>query len=332
MTEDLSGFISLLVKMAALEKSKDHLEESPRDQSDSGVFIRLSILVALGSLWLQLYLTLLKIWAGESYYAYAWFVPPLLVFLFIQRWQENANWVSTTRVHRLYFPAALLIFPTLIFIRSVEGVDPTWRPPMILHAGIVTLVTLGLLKLVGGKDLVLGMLPVVIFGLSAIPYPFQVESDVIGTLTGWVVEAAGVALHLLGRPVLVVGSMIEYHGTKVEVTEGCSGIQSFHSLIMVSLYFGEFFRLAVLRRIFLTASACLVAIVINIGRAISLAEIRFRQGEEKFDSLHDPVGHIAFAVGGVLLLILARLLISTKKGRKAVFRVSKSNSKPTRSR
>lgn len=309
------------------EPSKDDCEENAPGQSDSGTFVRLSILVALGSLWLHLYVTLLGIWTDGSYYDYAWFVPPLLVLLFYQRWQENADQFFTPQSDRFFAVAALLIFPALIFIRSVEGVDPTWRPPMILHAGIVTLVTLGLLKLLGGKDLVFKMLPVVIFGLSAIPYPYEIETDVIGVLTGWVVESAGVILHLLGRPVLVLGSIIEYRETKVEVTEGCSGIQSFHSLIMVSLYFGEFFRLTVFRRIFLTASACVVAIIINIGRAVSLAEIRFRQGEEKFDSLHDPVGHIAFAVGGVLLLVLARFLISTKR-RKTVSRVSKSSSKP----
>jgi exosortase/archaeosortase family protein len=65
--------------------------------------------------------------------------------------------------------------------------------------------------------------------------------------------------------------------------------------------------------------AGVVAVTVNIGRAIFLAHLRFTRGEESFDASHDGVGHVAFAVGGFCLLILAKAFIS-RDGKKGVVR------------
>lgn len=293
-------------------------------QDDSAATIRLAVLIAIGCLWAHLYFTVHRVWIVSPYYDFAWFVPPFAAFLFHRRWEERPQYTCKLKVEQLIIVGALVLFPVLVVIRCIEGVDVTWRIPMNVHAGVITLLTLGLFCLTGGLRLTKMMLPVIIFALSAIP--ILKESTLIIVLTGWVVESAGVIFHLLGRPVEVTGSIIEYYGTKVEVTEGCSGIQSFQSLVMVSLYFGEFFGLRVSRRIWLFGSACLVAIVVNIGRAVWLAQVRFTKGEGAFDLAHDQVGHLAFAFGSLMVFGLARLwLVSGSK--KVVVRHSNMNSR-----
>ena len=211
-----------------------------------------------------------------------------------------------------------LLLPILIVVRVLEGVDASWRPPIIAHAILVAFATHWLLWSFKSKKLSLRLLPVTVFALSAIPYPYQFEAKIIGVLTDWVVEVTGIVFHLLGRPVLAEGGMIQYDGIQVEVTEGCSGIQSLQSLIMVSLYLGEFFRLRFSGRFFLLVLSVFIAITVNVGRAISLAHIRFERGEFAFDSAHDRVGHIAFIIGGVLLLVASRAMVgaSGRKGRR----------------
>jgi len=289
------------------------------NQSERDATLRLAVLLAIGCLWGHLYFTVHRVWIVGPYYDFAWFVPPFAAFLFHRRWEERPKQPVHAQAERWIILGALVLFPLLVVIRCIEGVDVTWRAPMNVHSGIVVLLTLALLWFAGGLSFTQGMLPVIIFAFSAIPYPSRIEMGFIEVLTEWVVESAGVVFHLLGRPVEVAGSIIEYYGTKVEVTEGCSGIQSFQSLVMVSLYFGEFFGLRVSRRIWLLGSACLVAIVVNIGRAVWLAQVRFTQGEEGFQSAHDQVGHLAFVFGSLMIFGLARLWL-TSGHRKLVVR------------
>lgn len=79
--------------------------------------------------------------------------------------------------------------------------------------------------------------------------------------------------------------------------------------------FGEFFRVSIAQRFLLVGLAGAVALIVNVGRALFLARIRFDQGESAFEASHDGVGHAAFAVGGLCLLLATRALIGMN-GRK----------------
>jgi len=81
------------------------------------------------------------------------------------------------------------------------------------------------------------------------------------------------------------------------------------------LCFGEFFRVSIAQRFLLVGLAGAVALIVNVGRALFLARIRFDQGESAFEASHDGVGHAAFAVGGLCLLLATRALIGMN-GRK----------------
>ncbi|MDB2639313.1 exosortase/archaeosortase family protein [Akkermansiaceae bacterium] len=282
-----------------------------QDQDELTSRARLAALFAIGSLWLHLYFTIHPTWIASPYHEYAWFVPPLAIFLFYRRWEERKELVILGSIDRLMVAGAVLLFPFLVVVRIFGEVDELWRLPMTLYAGVVTCATLVVLNFMGGRTLALKVIPVVVFALSAIPLPSFLETSIINGLTNLVVESSGKIFQLLGKQVDVVGGVIQYYGTKVEVTEGCSGIQSFQSLVMVSLYFGEFFRLRIPHRFFIIATACVVSIVVNIGRAVWLAQVRFTRGEEAFNGIHDQVGHIAFVVGSLIIFVLSHMLTLT---------------------
>jgi exosortase len=269
-----------------------------------------ALLITIGLLWLQLYYSVIPVWIHGDYYDYAWFVPPIAAFFFSQRWKQRPRGKCSPFGGMGLIIAAGILFPVLLSIRALEGVDPSWRPPMILHAGFVVLLTHWLVWRHGSRSATLGMIPVTLFALSAIPYPYQLESALIQGLTGWVVHSAGGLFQLMGRSVEVSGGILTFEGTQVSVTDGCSGIQSLQSLVMVALCFGEFFRLRIGQRFLLVGLAVVVALTVNVGRALYLARIRFDEGESSFESAHDGVGHAAFAIGGLCLLLITRSLIA----------------------
>ncbi|MDF1714660.1 MAG: exosortase/archaeosortase family protein [Akkermansiaceae bacterium] len=280
----------------------------------------LAVVAAIGFMWLQLYYSVIPIWIHGDYYDYGWFVPPLAAFFFFRRWRERPQVAPSSMGGAQFLVVAALLLPLLFFVRALEGFDPSWRPPMMLHAAVLVLLSHWLIWRFFSRAFSLAMIPATIFALSAVPYPYQLEHTVIQGLTGWVVQMAGVLFQLAGRPVLVDGGIIAYAGTKVEVTDGCSGIQSLQSLIMTSLYFGEFFRLRIAQRFLLVGFAVLLALSVNVIRAIYLARIRFDQGEVAFDSAHDSVGHFAFAIGGLGLFLVTRLIMSRSEKKRAVIR------------
>lgn len=314
--------------MNAAPSSVDSLSSATpaREPSESQAALDGLLVTGLGLLWLQLYYSVTPVWIHGDYYGYAWFVPPIAVFFFYRHWQERPG-PGQSRLRGLaLLLATLLLLPLLVVIRAIEGFDTTWRPPMLLHALLLTVVSHWILWKRCGRGFSLGMIPVTLFALSAIPYPFTLEKLVINTLTEWVVAAAGFIFHFTGRPVQVYGSIVEFNGTKVEVTEGCSGIQSLQSLIMVSLYLGEFFRMRIPHRFLLLGLAVVAALSINVGRAIFLARVRFENGETAFDAAHDGVGHVAFAIGGLSLLVAARVMMNWGDRKKKTMRRTLSKS------
>lgn len=286
------------------------------------------VLIAL--LWIQLFLALVPTWRHAEYYGYGWFVPFLAAGLAWRRWRSagppTAPSSSTTRrlplVSVLLLAAAVLIVP----LRAIGIADPGWRPPLLLHAAFVCVVTHGLLWHTHGTRRSLAMLPVTVFALSAVPYPWRVEQDLIRSLTGKVIAVTRECFLLTGVPVETQGERLVLGGEMVEVTDGCSGIRSLQSLVMVALFFGELFLLSAWRRMGLVILAGLGAVLTNTLRAWWLARTHFQQGPEAAAAAHDGVGHVAFALGAALLWLSAWVLIHRGVGkRRLVVRKSEAS-------
>jgi exosortase len=202
----------------------------------------------------------------------------------------------------------------------IGNFDATWRAPILVHAVMVVIVSHALLGVFFGWKKSLIIAPVTIYALSAVPYPFQFENWMIRKMTGLVIGLTVEVFGWMGRPVIAVGERLESAGTVVEVTEGCSGIRSFQSLLNASLFFGELFLLENWKRVVVVLGGLFFATIVNAGRAVYLAKIRFDDGEVAFDAAHDMVGYITFCIAAGLLFVTALGLRNFNFKRKTLIR------------
>jgi exosortase len=282
----------------------------------------------LSLLWLQLFWALVPTWRDGEYYGYGWFVPVLAAGLAWRRWQLLVDSGSLAVAGPRGLSTGLLAFAcgclvVMIPLRIIAVADPTWRPPLLLHVGIVVLLTHLLLAKSFGRRIALGMVPVTVFALSAVPYPWQIEYELINRLTAMVIFATHEVFLLAGYPVEQSGTRLILGAEAAEVSEGCSGIRSLQSLVMVALFFGELLDLTVLRRVVLLFVAGACAVVFNTLRAYRLADIQFASGQEAAAAAHDMVGHAAYGASALVLFLSAVFFLRCGRRRRRVIRRSR---------
>jgi exosortase len=289
------------------------------------------LLTALILLWLQLFWALVPTWRFGEYYGYGWFVPFLAAGFVWRRWQMLAPGAGMPapvpgpppRAQRLPGWAAalgLLAALAMVPLLWIATADPGWRPPLLLLA----LLTSGLTHLLVwqgfGRRTSLGLLPVTIFALSAVPYPWQFEQQLIRSLTGTVAGITREVFLLTGQPVELLGERLVLGTDAVDVTDGCSGIRSFQSLIMGALFFGELLLLALPKRLVLVAVAGACAVGVNSARAYALAAIHFTNGKDAAATAHDPIGHAAYWVSTAIVFLVALGLVRTTSPGRRILR------------
>jgi exosortase len=302
------------------------------------------ILINIFLLWLQLYWVLVPTWRNGEYYSYGWFVPVLAAGLAWRRWQllvpGSSHGVaigppgniacgipeSSQKLAGWLAALGVLAVVCIIPLQLIAVGDPGWRPPILLQAFLTVLLTHFLIWQGYGRSVSLGLLPVTVFALSAVPYPWQIEQQIIRSLTGAVVHLSREVFLLTGQPVELVGERLSIGSDAVDVTDGCSGIRSFQSLIMGALFFGELLLLALPKRLILLAVAGACALGVNSGRAYTLAVIHFNHGKEAAAAAHDLVGHIAYWLSIAIVFLAARWLVQSASSDRRVVRRSQVTS------
>lgn len=275
-------------------------------------------IVLMAALWAQLFYYASYCWLYGEYYDYGWYVPPLAVWFFYRKW---CGWKTVARSPLPYWAVSgglVALGLTLAVLRTLGRADPRWTMPLWCQAGIVCMITVFAVWRMAGRSAVPGLIPVLLFALTAIRMPSSIEPLLVNGLTQGVLEASSQVFQWLGRPVMVLGNQLELMGQVVEVTEGCSGIRSAQSFLMASLCFGEWLGLHAISRVLLVGIGFMTAWVMNVARACTLAEIRFNQGESTFEKAHDSVGIAAFIVGTGILLWVSVALDSKRKGGRVV--------------
>ncbi len=271
---------------------------------------RMGWLVLVAALWTQLFAACVYGWRYGEYYAYGWYVPPLVALF---AWRIRGHF--TIREPDPLPPWLLVLggvtlAAALFGLRVIERVDPRWTLPIWIQAGWVVAITLCAVHRLGGSRAVLRCVPILVFACSAIPLPSVVESKLVHGLTQSVVASSTVVLGWLGHAAQSVGDQIASQGEVVRVTEGCSGIRSAQSFLMASLFFGEWMQLRTARRVWLLLAGFATAWLLNVARATTLAMVHFDRGSEAMDAVHDTAGLLAFLVGSAILYFLAGRLDS----------------------
>ncbi len=133
------------------------------------------------------------------------------------------------------------------------------------------------------------MFPLLFF-LVAVPWPAGLERPVIKTLTLANSAVTVEFVNLVGIPAIQHGNVIEVSTGSVGIDEACSGIRSFQATLMISLFFGELFRLSVLRRLALCFAGFALSFVFNVARTTLLTVVAAKQGINAIAGWHDPAG------------------------------------------
>lgn len=275
--------------------------------------LRWGIPLLLGVLWGQLFWALHPTWIHGQYYDYGWIVAPVTAWFFWRRW--CADEISTPLVSGnqkgpivLILLASAVLISGLILARIMERFDPIWRVPLILHGFLIFSFTVLTFWISLGRKKAFIYLPLLLFAMTAVPWPAQTENYLIGEMTARLLEISAPLSRLIGIPVELSGSALIANGRVIQIDEGCSGIRSFQSLLMAGLFVGEFMMLRNRFRIVLLVLAIVFGFVTNTLRAITLTWIFFNEGEAAFDQAHDMVGFCAFGLAAGLLLLSGHFL------------------------
>jgi exosortase len=252
--------------------------------------------------WLVLISQVRHHWGGESYYNFGWFVPFLALWLLLR----NLSHVKPREEHpKLALPLGLGALALLLALpfHALSEVNPFWRLPLWIQAGGFAVFSLGCLHTVyGWRGVRAGVFPL-FFLCTMIPWPYRLELLIVQNLTGVVVSFSTSGLHLLGYPVELAGNSFVLGDLQIGVNEACSGIRSLQALFMITLFLGSLFGQGIFRRILAILVLPMVVIIVNVLRAIFLSTQVIVNGQEAYDSWHDPAGYIAFL--GSMILIYA---------------------------
>jgi exosortase len=158
---------------------------------------------------------------------------------------------------------------------------------MALDTVALTLCVIGLAR---GKNWLKQLaFPVCLF-LVAVPWPTPVEQPIIQSLTRMSAAVVIESVGWLGVPAVAHGNVIEIGTGMVGIDEACSGIRSFQSSLMISLFLGEFYLLSTPRRLLLIILGFLFSMAFNVCRMGLLTVIAANKGIPAISRYHDPAG------------------------------------------
>jgi exosortase len=292
------------------------------------------VLLPLAYLWFRLINNLWPEWTTNPQYGYGLLVPFLCLGLLVRRWHAvrttglqdyettgPQDWrsVVSSRLSVVRGQwSVVLFFACLAFlylpIRLIEAGTPEWRP-IQWSLGIEAIgLTLCAIYLGQGRGWLRQLAFPICFFFVAIPWPSPIENPIIQHLTR---ASAAIVIELLGWvgvPALAHGNVIEVSTGMVGIDEACSGIRSFQSSLMISLFFGEFYRLSHWRRWLLVPMGFVFAMAFNVCRMSLLTLVAAKKGVAAISQYHDEAG-ITIAILCTLALWGVALLLRSPKSK-----------------
>jgi exosortase len=136
--------------------------------------------------------------------------------------------------------------------------------------------------------------PLVIL-LAVLPAPSVVDSTLIAPMREGMATFAAEVCNLLGRPAVASGTSVRLASSWVGIDEACGGIRSLQACLMIALFFGEWFRFSLTRRVALVLAGCSAAILGNGGRVIFLS-LRANINPAAVESAHEIAGWTAMGM------------------------------------
>ena len=261
---------------------------------------------SLAACWIMLFNELRGEWEVNPQYNYGYIVPLLGVMLLWRRWRERPGASSGGSAQAIFvaFGSLLMLLPLNLVIEA----NPEWRFAYWTHGFLVLILSCCLLYRAGGWTWVRFFTPPLLFMLIAVPWPMQLEQEVIQGLMRWV---AGLTVNVagwLGIPAVQHGNLIEVGTGVVGIDEACSGVRSLQSALMISLFLGELHRYSPGRRTGLLGASLIFVIFANVARTSFLTWAAASRGLPQMQAWHDAAGVLVMIIVLPSLLGLAHLM------------------------
>jgi exosortase len=242
-------------------------------------------------------------------YAYGWAVPFLCLWLLRRNRNNHSGELPTAPLksgkaerpdnafrnaaRRLERPALLLLALLYAPIRLIQEANPEWRlVSWALALQVVGLTLVVVHRVARGTEHVrnAGFAFPVLFFLVSVPWPTPLEAPLTRALSRANAATTVEVLSLAGLPVFQHGNVLEVGSGMVGIDDACSGIRSLQASVMLSLFFGEIYRLTALGRGLCLFGGVGIAFVFNVARTTLLTWVAARDGVAALARWHDPAG------------------------------------------
>lgn len=261
--------------------------------------------------WAGLIAKLTTDWSTNPQYEFGYFVPFFILYLLARRWNSRPSAaVSRPFISALWLGSAIMFL--LLPLKIVQEANPDWRPFNWFLAMVVVTLSAVPFAMVGGVGWVTHFIFPFLLIFAALPWPLATEQTVLQGLSAAVTFVTVELLNLINIPALQRGNAIDIATGSIGIADACSGIRSLAGTLMASLFFGEFYRLGVLKRIILVAGGCLMAFGLNLVRAFFLSWRAAAEGIYSIEKWHDPAGFSIFAVSFASLWLFAIFMVKSE--------------------
>jgi exosortase len=260
-------------------------------------------------------------WETNEQYAHGFLVPVLCFYLLLKIQPINpAEEIKPTFLQgKTWFLLGIPCLLLLPLVWLVRGANTDWRLLNFVLFGIIFTLTLIPFYDQGGWRRIKTFLFPLLFFIVAIPWPLATDLQ----LTQWFQERISSIivdiLLLLEHEASLQGTVIDVGVFgQIGIDQACSGINGLQASIVVTIFFGHYYRFQWLNRIILVLSGALIAIGFNLFRAFSLSYLKvkgkghlldqsfFSLGNWQFPTLHDLAGWIETILIFITIFLLAR--------------------------
>jgi len=266
-------------------------------------------MLLLAALWFGVCKQLWVEWSINPQYSYGWGVPLLALYLGWERWKDRPAAESRLRIPALGAMILVLAF-LLLPVRLVQEANPDWRLVSLAGASLVVALTLAFLGGWGGRAWMRHFAVAAGFMLLAVPWPTPVETLVTQSLMRGLAAITVEAVNWCGVPAVRLGNLIHLNNGVIGINEACSGVRSFQGTLMAAVFLGELYRLSAVRRGWLLGGSLVVALALNLGRALLLTWLTIGRGIDAAGQWHDPAGYLVLGAAFALLWLLTLRLRS----------------------
>ena len=207
--------------------------------------------------WSLLFWQLSTIWEINEQYSHGFIVPIIMVY-FILKIPDSLN--DEQRENDSYnrnflFVIGILLITFLFPIWIIRSANPDWRLLNVVFYLTVLLFTLLCIYMDAGWKRTKHFMFPLLFFLVAIPWPLSTDLKLTQWLQTKVSSTIVDCLLLMEHKAILQGTVIDVGVFgKIGVDQACSGINGLQASMVVSLFFGAYYGLPVIHRVFLFLS------------------------------------------------------------------------------